>query len=246
MPKSLGRFAYLSVNTGLSMPIDVDNNCKCQNHCAGDLSTQTRRAPSLPNGLRSSEIPQKAPLYDHEKPFQYLIPIPPDSKDQRTTNVEFETRGRLLQISDIDSAISTSTATALRCETQLCPKKQRPDEDERPIWMATACRPRPHRVWRPLDHPVEDFPLAFCDASTLAEQDIVECDHVRRDYRGATLYPHFNPGQKFYYVGGQTPDEVVLFKIFDSDPDVRAKSEMCALLLWSPFANANLEAAEEY
>lgn len=35
---------------------------------------------------------RRLPLYDHEKPFQYLIPIPPDSKDQRTTNVEFETR----------------------------------------------------------------------------------------------------------------------------------------------------------
>lgn len=35
---------------------------------------------------------RRLPLYDHEKPFQYLIPIPPDAKDQRTTNVEFETR----------------------------------------------------------------------------------------------------------------------------------------------------------
>ena len=32
-----------------------------------------------------------------------------------------------------------------------------------------------------------------------------------------------NPRQRWYYLGHQRPEEVLLFKNFDSDPDVKAK-----------------------
>jgi hypothetical protein len=53
----------------------------------------------------------------------------------------------------------------------------------------------------------------------------VECDHVRRSYKGATLFPYHHPDQKFYFLRDQRPDEVTLLKIFDSDSDVPARGE---------------------
>ncbi|KAH7358810.1 methyltransferase CmcJ [Plectosphaerella cucumerina] len=85
-------------------------------------------------------------------------------------------------------------------------------------------RVRVINVWRPVDHAVEDYPLAFCDASTLRDEDLVECDHVRRSYKGATLFPYHHPDQKFYFLRDQRPDEVTLLKIFDSDSDVPARA----------------------
>jgi hypothetical protein len=35
---------------------------------------------------------KKLPLHEYEKPFQILMPIPPDAEDQRIANVEFEPR----------------------------------------------------------------------------------------------------------------------------------------------------------
>ncbi|KAK4043312.1 methyltransferase CmcJ [Parachaetomium inaequale] len=86
-------------------------------------------------------------------------------------------------------------------------------------------RVRVINVWRPLDHPVEDYPLAFCDASTLRDEDLVECDHVRRKYKGATLFPNHHPDQKFYFLRDQQQEAVTLLKIFDSDTSVVARAE---------------------
>ena len=80
-------------------------------------------------------------------------------------------------------------------------------------------------VWRPLEHAVEDYPLAFCDPGSVPEADLVECDHVRRKFKGANFYAYHNDEHKWCYVGNHEPDEVLLLKMFDSDSSVRAKSE---------------------
>jgi len=56
------------------------------------------------------------------------------------------------------------------------------------------------------------------------DKDLVECDHVRRKFKGANMYMHHSPGQKWYYFGQQQPEEVLLLKMFDSDPTVEAKA----------------------
>ncbi|KAK3357867.1 methyltransferase CmcJ [Lasiosphaeria hispida] len=85
-------------------------------------------------------------------------------------------------------------------------------------------RVRVINVWRPINNTVEDYPLAFCDPSSVPTQDHVECDHVRRKFKGANMYFHFGEKQKWYYLGQQQPEEVLLMKMFDSDPSVKAKS----------------------
>jgi hypothetical protein len=78
-------------------------------------------------------------------------------------------------------------------------------------------------VWRPINHPVEDMPLAVCDGSTVRQGDLVETDHVRSSYIGSTMYLIDDERHRWHYVSKQTPDEVLVFKNFDSASDVAAR-----------------------
>ncbi|KAK4443223.1 hypothetical protein QBC34DRAFT_337255 [Podospora aff. communis PSN243] len=78
-------------------------------------------------------------------------------------------------------------------------------------------------LWKPLLYPVEDYPLAVCDGSTIAEDDLAATDNVRQNYQGESLQVHFNEGQNWYYLSEHRPDEVLLLKMFDSSPTVRSK-----------------------
>jgi hypothetical protein len=76
-------------------------------------------------------------------------------------------------------------------------------------------------VWRPIKV-VESAPFAVCDASTVAASDL--CDSEVRgglgDPNRPTLYGHavsFNENQRWYYVPRMRPDEVLAFKLYDSD-----------------------------
>jgi hypothetical protein len=81
-------------------------------------------------------------------------------------------------------------------------------------------------VWRPLIDSVEDWPLAVCDGQTVNWSDLVETDHVRRQYSGSTLYLMRNSEQRFYYMSKQSKQEVLIFKNFDSEKGVGARC-MC-------------------
>lgn len=78
-------------------------------------------------------------------------------------------------------------------------------------------------VWRPLRHPVEDYPLAVCDGSTVPATSLVTADHVRKFYTGESLYPLHNEAYRWYYLNRQTKDEVLLLKMFDNKEEVMAR-----------------------
>jgi hypothetical protein len=82
--------------------------------------------------------------------------------------------------------------------------------------------------WKPLHHPVEDAPLAHCDGKTVNEDDIVVADHIRVDYQGETIFLKSKEGYKWNYLNRQTPEEVTIFKNFDSDESVPAKRKKVA------------------
>lgn len=76
-------------------------------------------------------------------------------------------------------------------------------------------------LWRPIT-PVYRTPLALCDASTVVRADLNDSE-VRgglNDPNRATLYG-FNlshsPRHRWYYAPRMQPDEVLVFKLFDSD-----------------------------
>ena len=75
-------------------------------------------------------------------------------------------------------------------------------------------------IWRPIRGPVRDWPLAVCDGSTVRDENLIETDHVRRQYAGCTLYALPDKDMRWYFMSGQKDDEVLLLKNFDSEPGV--------------------------
>ncbi|GAA5863124.1 hypothetical protein JCM8547_002805 [Rhodosporidiobolus lusitaniae] len=75
-------------------------------------------------------------------------------------------------------------------------------------------------VWRPLAYPAQDCPLAYMDFRTLdVEQDLRATDLIlsnEGNRKGENYSVLHNPAQKWYFLQDQTPEECVVFKIYDS------------------------------
>lgn len=71
-------------------------------------------------------------------------------------------------------------------------------------------------VWRPITHPVEESPLAVCDARSIASSDWVSSDLIYRDRVGETYLATYNRSHQWFYFPQMQPDEVLLIKCFDS------------------------------
>ena len=95
-------------------------------------------------------------------------------------------------------------------------------------YRRSAHRPR---IWRLLVDAVEDWPLAVCDGQTVERGDLVETDHVRRQYTGSTMYLMHNSRQRFYYMSQQSKHDVLIFKNFDSKSDVSASRKCNTYLI---------------
>jgi hypothetical protein len=76
-------------------------------------------------------------------------------------------------------------------------------------------------LWRPIT-PVYRTPLALCDASSVSRPDLNDSeirgglnDPDRPSMFGFNL--SYNPQHRWYYAPRMQPDEVLVFKLFDSD-----------------------------
>jgi len=78
-------------------------------------------------------------------------------------------------------------------------------------------------LWRPTKGPLEDAPLALCDARTVEEHDLVASDLVYKNRVGETYSVTYNPAHKWYYAPELRRDEALLLKIMDSKTDGRAR-----------------------
>ena len=58
----------------------------------------------------------------------------------------------------------------------------------------------------------------MCDYFSLDHADLRAADRVSREYVGEIFYLHYNQNQKWYWISGQTPEEVLVFVNYDSDP----------------------------
>lgn len=79
-------------------------------------------------------------------------------------------------------------------------------------------------AWRPIVR-VESAPFAVCDASTVYPEDMFPSEVVgglgdfnRRSLWGFNLA--YNPVHKWYWVPDMPPEDILLFKLFDSDDSV--------------------------
>ena len=73
-------------------------------------------------------------------------------------------------------------------------------------------------VWRPLRGPVQQAPLAFCDASSLDAGDFVPTDLRYRDRVGEIYSITWRPEHRWFYYPAMQADETLLLKCYDSDP----------------------------
>ena len=78
-------------------------------------------------------------------------------------------------------------------------------------------------VWRSIRGTVQTGPLALCDASSVAPEDLVPVQRKARDRMGEIQMALYAPGQRWYYFPRMTMDEALLIKTFDSKDDGRAR-----------------------
>lgn len=74
-------------------------------------------------------------------------------------------------------------------------------------------------VWKPIRGPVENAPLAVCDARTIQPPDLVATDLRYRDRMGEVYSMRFNPAHRWFYFSAMRADEAMLLKCYDSDRD---------------------------
>ncbi len=75
-------------------------------------------------------------------------------------------------------------------------------------------------LWRPINHPVYDAPLAVAEAGSVRVDDLVPSDLIYPNRIGETYNVLFNPAHRWHYVKEQRPNEVLLLKCYDSRTDV--------------------------
>lgn len=79
------------------------------------------------------------------------------------------------------------------------------------------------QVWRPIRRPIKADPIAIADARTIRESDLIPVNRISPGRVGETWQIARHPRQRFYWFPRMTPDEALLFKVYDSATDGRAR-----------------------
>lgn len=80
-----------------------------------------------------------------------------------------------------------------------------------------------YNMWRVITPPPQDFPLAVCDARTMAPSDGLPV-MAKTEIRGFGEFDFetsgylYNPAHRWCFFRDMTPEEVLIFKTHDSDP----------------------------
>src|SRR5262249_38878371 len=76
---------------------------------------------------------------------------------------------------------------------------------------------------RPIGRPVEQAPIAVCDAQSIAPEDLIATDLVYPDRLGEVYSLTYNPRHRWFYYPAMVPRELLLIKTYDSLEDGRAR-----------------------
>jgi hypothetical protein len=82
---------------------------------------------------------------------------------------------------------------------------------------STSCTHPFHSLWKPLSAPSNDWPLALCDARSIAPEDCVAADAVRRGRVGEHTRVYYNVKHKWFYVDKMQRDEILVFRQVDTE-----------------------------
>jgi hypothetical protein len=75
-------------------------------------------------------------------------------------------------------------------------------------------------VWRPIEGPVQEAPLAICDARTISQKELLPTEE---GVKHEVYLFNYNPRHRWFYFPNMEKDEALLVKCFDSINDGRAR-----------------------
>jgi hypothetical protein len=79
------------------------------------------------------------------------------------------------------------------------------------------------QVWRAINRPIEANPLAVADAKSVAFEDFLLAERKYPNRVGQTYRLMHSPKHRWYYFPRMARDEALVFKVFDSAKDGRAR-----------------------
>lgn len=79
------------------------------------------------------------------------------------------------------------------------------------------------QVWRAINQPIQSNPLALVDAQSVAFEDLLVAERRYPNRVGQTYRLRFNPAHRWFYFPEMRRDEALVFKVFDSALDGRAR-----------------------
>jgi len=79
------------------------------------------------------------------------------------------------------------------------------------------------QVWRAIIDPIRSNPLAMADARTVAPDDLLIAERRYPNRVGQTYRLKYNPAHRWFYFPQMQRDEAIVFKVYDSAKDGRAR-----------------------
>jgi len=79
------------------------------------------------------------------------------------------------------------------------------------------------QAWRAINRPIQSNPLAIADARSVAPGDLLVAERRYPHRVGQTYRLKYNPAHRWFYFPEMRRDEALVFKVFDSETDGRAR-----------------------
>ncbi len=79
------------------------------------------------------------------------------------------------------------------------------------------------QAWRAINQPIESNPLAIADARSMSAEDLITAERRYPHRVGETYQIRYNPKHEWYYFPRMRRDEALVFKVYESLKDGRAR-----------------------
>jgi hypothetical protein len=79
------------------------------------------------------------------------------------------------------------------------------------------------QVWRAINQPIQSNPLAVADAKSVPLDDFMIAERRYPHRVGQTYRLKYNPKHRWFYFPEMRRDEALVFKVYDSQTDGRAR-----------------------
>jgi hypothetical protein len=79
------------------------------------------------------------------------------------------------------------------------------------------------QVWRAINQPIQANPLAVADAKSIEMDDLIVAERRYPHRVGQTYRLKYSPNHRWFYFPEMRRDEALVFKVFDSEKDGRAR-----------------------